>query len=76
MRDVLLRPKRELQPRLQVEEDHGAMLEFRADDALRREPQAVAIEAHRALEIVDAEGDEGDARLHFAYRKNTNFAAP
>jgi hypothetical protein len=57
-------PKRELQPGLQIEEGDRAVLELLADDAFRRKAKAVAVETHRALEIVDADGKDSDARFH------------
>ena len=58
------RPEREPEAFLQVEERDGAVFEFRADDALRREAQTVAIEAHRTLEIVHAKREHRDPCLH------------
>src|SRR5438067_4343961 len=40
------------------------MLEFGADDALRLQAEPVAVEAHRPLEVIDAERDERYPRLH------------
>ena len=37
-----------------------------ADDAARREAQAIAVERDGALEVVDAERQQRDARLHAA----------
>lgn len=59
VRDVGARPERELEAGLQIEEDDGAMLELPADDALRGQAEAVAVEGKRPLQIVDAKGDEG-----------------
>src|SRR5438128_2156246 len=58
------RPERELQAGLQVEEGDGAVLELLADDALRRQAEAVAVEAQRPLQVVDAQGEHGDPRFH------------
>jgi hypothetical protein len=44
------------------------VLELRAHDAFRPESEAVAIEADRALEVVDAEGDESDTGFHVGYQ--------
>lgn len=60
VRDVAAREERQLQARLQVEEGDGALLELRAEDALGRETQAVAIEADGRFEIVDAEGNDAE----------------
>ena len=43
---------------------HGAVVELRADDALRGPAQAIALETYGAFEVLDAEGDEGDASFH------------
>ena len=40
------------------------VFELPADDALRLEAHAVAVEGHGLLQVVDAEGDEGDAWFH------------
>src|SRR5262245_39470657 len=64
MSEALARPERELEPRLEVEEGDGTVLELGADDALGPESQAVVVEAQRSLEVVDAEGDERDPGLH------------
>ena len=73
MRNVGARPERELEAGLQVEEDDSAMLELLADDALRGQAEAVAVEDERPLQVVDAEGNEGDARFH---RKVCNVPKP
>src|SRR5690606_23623884 len=62
--DALARPDREAQPALELEERDGAVLELLADQAAGREAEAVAVEAQRALEVVDAEGEDGQLRLH------------
>jgi hypothetical protein len=59
VRDVATRPQRELEPGLEVEESDRAMLEFRPDDAVRGEPQPVAVEGDGSLQVVDAQGSEG-----------------
>ena len=40
------------------------MLVFLSDDAWRLETGPIAVERHRALEIVDPEGQNGDAWFH------------
>jgi hypothetical protein len=62
--DAFAEPEPELQARLQVEENDRAVLELLADDALGRQAQAIAIEAERPLQVVDADRDQGDPRLH------------
>jgi hypothetical protein len=57
-------PKSESEAGLEFKKDDGAVLKFGADDALSGKAEAVAIETKGALEIIDAEGDEGDARFH------------
>jgi hypothetical protein len=57
-------PEGELQSRLEIEERYRAVLELGADDALRGEAKAVAVESDGAFQVVDPEGDEGDAWLH------------
>jgi hypothetical protein len=47
-----------------LEESDRAMFELFADDTLGPEAEPVAIEADRPLQIVDAEGDERNARFH------------
>src|SRR5262245_50440485 len=64
VRNARARPERELEAGLEIEERYRAVLELRSDDALGLEAEAVAIEAQRPLEVVHAEGDEGDSRLH------------
>jgi hypothetical protein len=54
VREALARPERELETALELEKRHGAVLEFFADDALGLPAEAVAIEPHRALQVVDA----------------------
>ena len=53
-----------LQPALQFEERDRAVLELRSDDSFGHEAEAVAIEGDRPFEIVDGQGEDGDARLH------------
>lgn len=64
VRKALARPNCELQTGLQIKEGDGPMLELPAKDALRWKAQAISIEVHRPLQILDAEGDNRDARLH------------
>ena len=63
------RPERESQTRLQAEEGDGAILDFSTNDAPGWEAQAIAVESHCALEIVNAECDEGYVWIH---RGNTH----
>ncbi len=63
-REALAWPQRQLQPRLQIEECDGSVLELRADDALGAEAQTVSVERDRALEIIDPEREESDVRIH------------
>jgi hypothetical protein len=58
---------REFQAAGEIEEGDRAMLELAADDALRRQAQPVAVEFQRRLEVIDAEGENGDTRFHFAF---------
>ena len=64
MGEVVTGPGRELEPALQVKERNRAMLELLADNALRREPEPVTIEAQRAFEVVDADGEDVDPSFH------------
>src|SRR5690606_18118512 len=64
VRDAAARPQRKPQAGLELNEHHGAMFEFAADDALGGETEAIAVKAQRSVEIVDADGDDGNARLH------------
>ncbi|MNG38641.1 hypothetical protein D3C84_1264170 [compost metagenome] len=57
-------PQGQLQARLQVDEHHRAMFELAADDAGRRQAQAVAVKAQRTFQVVHGEGDDADAGLH------------
>jgi hypothetical protein len=66
VRQVHPRPDSELEAGLEVEECDGSMLELGADDPLGRKPKSVAVEHERPLQIIDAQGDQGDAGLHFA----------
>ena len=42
------------------------MLELLAHDPLRGQAETVAVEMHCAFEVVDGQGDQGDAGLHAA----------
>src|SRR5690554_4026883 len=64
MGNTLARPKRQFQPRLKVKERNSAMLEFLADDAIRMETQAIAVERKRAVQISHAKRDNGDSSFH------------
>jgi hypothetical protein len=66
VRQVHPRPDSELEAGLEVEECDSSMLELGADDPLGRKPKAVAVEHERPLQIIDAQGDQCDAGLHFA----------
>ena len=58
------RPKRQLQPGLEIEERDSAILELGADDALRTEAKAISVEGYRTLEVADAQSEQGDVRIH------------
>ena len=64
VRKARSRPERELQARLEIEERDRAVLELRADDALGLQSEPVTVEPHRAVEVVDSERKQRDARLH------------
>ena len=48
----------------------------RPDDSLRGQAQTVPIEGDRPLEIVDAQGDEGDAWLHGSWSVTAHRRSP
>src|SRR5215510_11925090 len=62
--DAPARPEREPYPGLQLDEDHGSIGKLPADDPLGCEAKAAAIEAQGSFQIIDPDGDNGDARLH------------
>jgi hypothetical protein len=62
--ETLARPDCEFQARLQIEEGHGPMLEFRANDAFCWQAKTIAIEIHRPFQVVNAEGNNRNARFH------------
>src|SRR5690606_26183970 len=62
--DAFPGPEGEPQTRLEIEKGHRAVLELPADDALGREAQSVPVENEGPVEIIDAKGDQGDARSH------------
>ncbi|HEY0624556.1 MAG TPA: hypothetical protein VGD28_15915 [Sphingomonas sp.] len=62
--DVVLRPDRQPDAPFKLEEGDRAMLIFAPDDALARQPEAVAIEGERAIEIGDAKRQDGKAGSH------------
>jgi hypothetical protein len=64
MGNVVSRPYGELQTVLQLEERDGSMFELSADDSTRGEPEAVAVESESAVQIVDAQRNDGDAWFH------------
>src|SRR5690606_25583396 len=69
MREAGARPQGKAQARGKVEEGDGPVLELAADDAGRGPAQPVAVEGDGAVEVVDSEGDEGDACLHGGSRR-------
>ncbi|MNT93368.1 hypothetical protein D3C72_2348250 [compost metagenome] len=64
MRKTGARPDCQLQSGLQVEEGHGAVLELLADDACGGQAQAVAVEAHRTLQVIDTQRDQRNPGSH------------
>jgi hypothetical protein len=62
--DVVLRPDRELQSSREVEEGHGAVLEFAADDAFCRQAETIAVKCQRPLQVGDGQRQHGYARFH------------
>src|SRR5690606_36541282 len=63
-REARLRQERQPKPGLQLEERHGPVLGLLAHDPPRRQAEAITVEPEGPLEIIDGEGDEGDAWLH------------
>ena len=63
MGDARAWPEREPQSCLEFDKYHGAVLELPADDSLRGQSEPVPIKAQRALQVVDADGDDGNSRL-------------
>jgi hypothetical protein len=57
-------PNGEFQAMLKFKEGDGSMLELRADDALRRQTEPIAIEPQRPLQIVDTKRNDRDPRLY------------
>src|SRR3712207_5427732 len=57
-------PERQDQVVVHAEEDHGAILELLARDALRLQAHPIAVEGKRPLEIIHAERQNVDPRLH------------
>jgi hypothetical protein len=75
VRKARSRPQGQLQTGLHVEEGDRSVRELLTDDAPGGEAEAVAIERERPLEIVDAERDETDARLHVCVRPPAGIGA-
>src|SRR5688500_8646791 len=57
-------PDGELQALLKVEERHGPVFELRADDPACAEPKTIPIERDRALQIIHAQGNDGNPGFH------------
>ena len=64
MGNALAWPDRKLQPSLQVKEGYGSVFKLLADNAFCLEAKAIAIEPKRPLQVVNANGNNGDSRLH------------
>ena len=64
MGDRCARPDGQLQAMLKFKEGDGAMLILRADDALRRQTEPIAIKPQRPFQIVNTEGNDRDPWLH------------
>src|SRR5262245_764398 len=62
--ETLARAERELHAVLQLKEHHGSIGKFFADDSLRWESQPIAIKRQRCLQVIDADGEDGNAGLH------------
>jgi hypothetical protein len=54
-------PNGQLQTMLKIEEGDSAMLELRADDALRRQTESIPIKLQRSFQIIDTESNHGDS---------------
>jgi hypothetical protein len=73
LRQLRPRPDGQDESALQLEHRDGACgalvvaREFGAEDARRIEPEAVAVERERPLEIVDRERDDIDAGFHLSF---------
>src|SRR5688500_11703141 len=65
--DALARPDGESRAALQVEEGDSAVFELLAHDSFGLEPQSVAVKAKGSLQIVDADGKDGNSRFHPAF---------
>lgn len=57
--------ERQLQAGFQIEERDRAVLELRSDNALRWKAERISIEGDGALQVIDAECQDSDARFHF-----------
>src|SRR5690606_28970110 len=75
-RDALARPEREPEIRLEIEERDCPELELLANDAVGVEAEAIAIEAHRTIEIVNADRQHADSWLHAALLPWRRGSAP
>jgi hypothetical protein len=64
MRNTLARPERQFQSALQVKKGYRAVLEFFADNAFGWKTQAIPIEINRPFQVVNAEGNYRNTRLH------------
>lgn len=57
-------PERESETRLKVEEGNRSVVELLTNDSIGREAEPIAVERDRARQIVYAESDDGQARMH------------
>jgi hypothetical protein len=56
--------KRKLEAMLQIEDNYGAVLELSANNAFALKAQSVPIELQRCLQVIDADRNHPDSRLH------------
>lgn len=75
VRQIVARPKRQLQARLELKECDRPMLKLPTDDSLGRLAQAVPVECDRRFQVVNAECDQRNAWLHeeAPSRRGLNF---
>ena len=71
MSQTLAGPDCQLQARLEIEEGYRSVFEFLSDDTGSLESEAIPIKPKRALQIVNAEGDDCKSRSHADLGKGT-----
>lgn len=72
--DAFSRPDGQLHASVQIEKRDCAILKLRAENTLRRQTQPIPVKRERLFQIINAKGDNSDARFHISSPLSLSYA--